>query len=174
MKFRTDKLYDVIQEVITLWNFLHNAYPDTIFYDSATQGENSDTREWQDDPKQSQLFLDAVLRRSSVPSIVLREKSDGTREILDGRRRINIIRNFLRGKTQIPYSLADAPQYQSFVGYKFINIPLGIRDYVHTKLTINADVIKGIDDEQVARKLFFELHQGRDKETETTLCSAQN
>ena len=98
-----------------------------------------------------------MLRRGFIPPVVLHENPNGTREILDGRQRINILRNFLQGKTQIPYSLAEVPQYQSLVGRELIHVPLEIQNYVHAKLTLHANIIKGINDEQIHR-LFFDLH----------------
>ena len=114
-------------------------------------------RIWKEERKQS--FLDTLLRRWYVPPIVLREKPDSTCEILDGQQRVSVIRDFRYGKILIPQSLGNVLIFQSLVGRKFTDLPEEIQEYMRIRLTLNADVIKGISEEYAVR-LFFDLHPG--------------
>ena len=160
MTFSINKPYEIVQESTALWEFLKINYSNTAFYDSVKIDEYAASRKWLDDPKQSQSFLDTVLRCKYISPVVLLEKPDNMREILDGRQRISVIRDFLSGKIHIPQSLEDMVQFKNLIGHKFTKLHTEIQDYMRLKLTLDVDVIKGIKDEQEARRLFFSLHPG--------------
>ena len=158
MTFTIDKPYEIVRESIPFERFLDGHYLQADIYNSVRLDEYSASRIWQDDRKR--VFLDAVLRRRYVSPIVLLEKPDSTREILDGWQRVNVIRDFQYGKIPIPQSLGNVPQFQSLIGRKFTELLLEIRVYMCTVLTLNADIIKGITNAQEIHRLFFDLHPG--------------
>ena len=158
MTFAVDKPYEIVQESIPFWRFFDGHYPESGIYDLVGLDNYAASRIWKDDQKHT--FLDAVLRRMYVPPIVLREKPDGTREILDGRQRVSVIRDFRYDKIPIPQSLGNVPQFQSLIGRRFIELLPEIGEYMRTELTLTVDIIKGISNEQDVHRLFFNLHFG--------------
>ena len=119
--------------------------------------------------KQQQSLLDSLIRRSYVPSIVLRlvdlpEKQGSIYEVIDGQQRITTVQKFFDNEITLPTSLRDL--HNGLPKATFLRLPEDVQDFVKSELYFLVDIIEGIDDplnhkhHKLASDMFWRLQQG--------------
>jgi hypothetical protein len=142
-------------------------------------------KQWTTEQKQS--FIDNVFRQIPLPSVITLRKinkqslpnNNNVFEILDGWQRITAIKDFINGKIQLPQSLENHQIFCNSVPYNidgspsrcsgwYGKFPKELKILIQEKLTLNANIIIGIDDtnnveyEKLASEMFLYLHPDED------------